>query len=91
LTDDITAAGTLRDKMHNVVVTGGSRGIGLAISRRICGGRLHVTAVARHESDELREAIRHATMPARMVEYLLGDGGGNIAGSVLTIDDGNTA
>jgi 3-oxoacyl-[acyl-carrier protein] reductase len=28
---------------------------------------------------------------ARMVEYLLGDGGRNITGSVLTIDAGNTA
>ena len=28
---------------------------------------------------------------ARMVEYLLGDGGRNITGSVQTIDAGNTA
>ena len=28
---------------------------------------------------------------ARMVEYLLGDGGRNITGTVLTIDAGNTA
>lgn len=28
---------------------------------------------------------------ARMVEYLLGDGGHNITGSVLTVDAGNTA
>lgn len=28
---------------------------------------------------------------ARMVEYLLGDGGRNITGSVLTVDAGNTA
>ena len=28
---------------------------------------------------------------ASMVEYLLGDGGRNITGSVLTIDAGNTA
>jgi 3-oxoacyl-[acyl-carrier protein] reductase len=28
---------------------------------------------------------------ARMVEYLLGEGGRNITGSVLTIDAGNTA
>jgi 3-oxoacyl-[acyl-carrier protein] reductase len=44
--------------MHNVVVTGGSRGIGLAISKRIAAAGYHVIAVARHESDELREAIR---------------------------------
>jgi 3-oxoacyl-[acyl-carrier protein] reductase len=44
--------------MHNVVVTGGSRGIGLAISRRIAAAGYNVIAVARHESDELREAVR---------------------------------
>src|SRR3974390_2658068 len=44
--------------MHNVLITGGSRGIGLAIARRIAGGGYNVIAVARRESDELREAIR---------------------------------
>jgi 3-oxoacyl-[acyl-carrier protein] reductase len=44
--------------MHNVVVTGGSRGLGLAISRRIAAAGYNVIAVARRESDELREAIR---------------------------------
>jgi 3-oxoacyl-[acyl-carrier protein] reductase len=43
--------------MHNVVVTGGSRGIGLAISRRLAAAGYNVIAVARHESDELRETI----------------------------------
>jgi len=45
--------------MHNVVVTGGSRGIGLAIARRLAAAGYNVIAVARRESDELREAIRH--------------------------------
>jgi 3-oxoacyl-[acyl-carrier protein] reductase len=44
--------------MHNVVVTGGSRGIGLAISRRLAGAGYKVVAVARRESDELGNAIR---------------------------------
>jgi 3-oxoacyl-[acyl-carrier protein] reductase len=44
--------------MHNVVVTGGSRGIGLAIARRLAAAGFNVIAVARRESDELREAIR---------------------------------
>ena len=44
--------------MHNVLVTGGSRGIGLAIARRIVGAGYNVIALARSESDELREAIR---------------------------------
>jgi 3-oxoacyl-[acyl-carrier protein] reductase len=43
--------------MHNVVVTGGSRGIGLAISRRLAAAGYNVIAVARRESDELRETI----------------------------------
>jgi 3-oxoacyl-[acyl-carrier protein] reductase len=43
--------------MHNVLVTGGSRGIGLAISRRLAGAGYHVIAVARRESDELKAAI----------------------------------
>src|SRR6202790_1696810 len=46
--------------MHNVVVTGGSRGIGLAISRRLAAAGYNVIAVARRESDELRDAIGDA-------------------------------
>jgi 3-oxoacyl-[acyl-carrier protein] reductase len=42
--------------MHNVLVTGGSRGIGLAIVRRLAGAGYNVIAVARRESEELREA-----------------------------------
>jgi 3-oxoacyl-[acyl-carrier protein] reductase len=44
--------------MHNVVVTGGSRGIGLAIVRRLAAAGYNVIAVARRESDALREAFR---------------------------------
>ena len=43
--------------MHNVVVTGGSRGIGLAVSRRLAVAGYNVIAVARREGDELRAAI----------------------------------
>jgi 3-oxoacyl-[acyl-carrier protein] reductase len=42
--------------MHNVVVTGGSRGIGLAISQRLAAAGYNVIAVARRESDALRKA-----------------------------------
>jgi 3-oxoacyl-[acyl-carrier protein] reductase len=44
--------------MRNVVVTGGSRGIGLAIARRLASAGDNVIVVARRESDELRHAIR---------------------------------
>ena len=46
--------------MRNVLVTGGSRGIGLAIARRLAGAGFNVIAVARRESDELRAAITEA-------------------------------
>jgi 3-oxoacyl-[acyl-carrier protein] reductase len=42
--------------MHNVLVTGGSRGIGLAIARKLAGAGYNVIAVARRESDELKAA-----------------------------------
>jgi 3-oxoacyl-[acyl-carrier protein] reductase len=43
--------------MRNVIVTGGSRGIGLGIARRLAKIGYHVTAVARKESPELRAAV----------------------------------
>jgi len=43
--------------MRNVLVTGGSRGIGLAIARRLAVAGYNVIAVARREGDALREAI----------------------------------
>ena len=46
--------------MHNILVTGGSRGIGLSIARRLAGSGYHVIAVARRESDDLRKAIETA-------------------------------
>src|SRR6201998_417676 len=46
--------------MRNVVVTGGSRGIGLAIAERLTAAGFNVIAVARRESDELGAAIGEA-------------------------------
>ncbi|MBB4394525.1 MULTISPECIES: SDR family NAD(P)-dependent oxidoreductase [unclassified Bradyrhizobium] len=43
--------------MHNVLVTGGSRGIGLAIGKRLSGAGYNVVAAARRESEELKAAI----------------------------------
>lgn len=46
--------------MRNVVVTGGSRGIGLAICERLAAAGYSVVAVARREGDELSGAIAKA-------------------------------
>ena len=46
--------------MHNVLVTGGSRGIGLSIAKRLASAGYNVIAVARRESDELRAATEAA-------------------------------
>ncbi len=46
--------------MANVIVTGGSRGIGLGIVRRLAKTGYKVLAIARKESPELREAINEA-------------------------------
>ena len=45
---------------HNVVVTGGSRGIGLAICRKLAAAGYNVIAVARRPTDELHQAIEDA-------------------------------
>lgn len=39
--------------MHNVIVTGGSRGIGLSIARRLTGAGYHAIAVARKKSNQV--------------------------------------
>ena len=51
--------------MHNVLVTGGSRGIGLAISRKLAAAGYNVIAVARRESDELQSAVGEAVRQGR--------------------------
>jgi len=51
--------------MRNVLVTGGSRGIGLAIARKLASAGYNVIAVARRESDELREAERQGNIHFR--------------------------
>jgi 3-oxoacyl-[acyl-carrier protein] reductase len=51
--------------MHNVLVTGGSRGIGLAVSRRLAGAGYNVIAVARRESDELKAVIGEVVKQGR--------------------------
>ena len=47
--------------MRNVVVTGGSRGLGLGIARLLANTGYRVIAIARRESEELTAAIRETS------------------------------
>jgi len=55
--------------MHNVLVTGGSRGIGLAIAQRLAGAGYNVIAVARRDSDELRAASEAAAQGSGRIAF----------------------
>jgi fatty-acyl-CoA synthase len=46
--------------MRNVLVTGGNRGLGLGIARKLAGAEYHVIAVARKQTDPLISAIEEA-------------------------------
>jgi 3-oxoacyl-[acyl-carrier protein] reductase len=46
--------------MRNVIVTGGSRGLGLGIVRKLTGEGYRVIAVARHMSDQLESTMEQA-------------------------------
>ncbi len=46
--------------MRNVIVTGGSRGLGLGIARRLAASGYHAIAIARKESAQLTSAIQEA-------------------------------
>ncbi len=48
--------------MRNVIVTGGSRGLGLGIARRLTGAGYRVIALARKENPELQAAMREAEL-----------------------------
>ena len=46
--------------MRNVIVTGGSRGIGLGIARKLAGGGDRAIVLARRETSDLAAAAREA-------------------------------
>jgi 3-oxoacyl-[acyl-carrier protein] reductase len=52
--------------LRNVLVTGGSRGLGLAIARRLAHSGFSVIAVARRESAELASAMRDVAVPGSL-------------------------
>jgi len=49
----------------NIIVTGGSRGLGLAISRKLAAAGYSVVAIARSESRELSAAMREVEREAQ--------------------------
>jgi 3-oxoacyl-[acyl-carrier protein] reductase len=63
--------------MRNVVVTGGSRGIGLAIAKKLAASGYGVIAVARKRTDQLdatiAEAARGGESAIRFAPFDLGD------------------
>jgi 3-oxoacyl-[acyl-carrier protein] reductase len=77
--------------MHNVIVTGGSRGLGLGIARALVRSGFHVIAIARKESEDLTAAIREAeVLQSGCLRYFgfdLADIGG-LAGMVKTLRKG---
>jgi 3-oxoacyl-[acyl-carrier protein] reductase len=54
--------GNSRGAMRNVIVTGGSRGLGLGIARRLAGAGYRVIAVARRENSEFTAAMQEAEL-----------------------------
>jgi 3-oxoacyl-[acyl-carrier protein] reductase len=63
--------------MDSVIVTGGSRGLGLGIARRLAAANYRVIAIARSESDQLRTAMAEirdkASGSLHFVPFDLGD------------------
>jgi len=59
--------------MRNVIVTGASRGLGLAIAERLVADGFRVVAVARRESDELQKAMAAANGALAFAPYDLSD------------------
>ncbi len=46
--------------MRNIIVTGGSRGLGLEVARRLASAGYHAIAIARNMSDQLAAAMEEA-------------------------------
>jgi 3-oxoacyl-[acyl-carrier protein] reductase len=59
--------------MNNVIVTGGSRGLGLGITRQLAASGYHAIAVARKQSPELTDAIAAAPESIHFVPFDLSD------------------
>ena len=55
--------------MRNVIVTGGSRGLGLGIARRLRADGYQAIAVARRESEQLGAAMREAASGDGTIQF----------------------
>jgi 3-oxoacyl-[acyl-carrier protein] reductase len=55
--------------VHKVIVSGGSRGLGLAISRTLAAAGYHIIALARRNTDELMAVSRAAADGGGAVEF----------------------
>ncbi|MBO0736849.1 MAG: SDR family oxidoreductase [Alphaproteobacteria bacterium] len=51
--------------MRNVIVTGGSRGLGLGIARKLAAADYRVITIARRENDQLVSAMREVELDGR--------------------------
>jgi 3-oxoacyl-[acyl-carrier protein] reductase len=56
--------------MRKIVVTGGSRGLGLATARRLVEDGFEVIVIARRTTDELNTAIRETTQDIPRLHFL---------------------
>jgi 3-oxoacyl-[acyl-carrier protein] reductase len=59
--------------MRNAIVTGGSRGLGLGIARRLANSGFRVIVVARTESEELGLAKRQAEESGESLHFVSSD------------------
>lgn len=59
--------------MRNVIVTGASRGLGLAISKRLVASGFRVIGIARRESDDFKKAAAATPGALAFSPYDLGD------------------
>jgi 3-oxoacyl-[acyl-carrier protein] reductase len=58
---------------RNIIVTGGSRGLGLGIAKRIAGAGFHAIAIARRSTAELEAVIAEANGLLAFRSFDLGD------------------
>jgi 3-oxoacyl-[acyl-carrier protein] reductase len=59
--------------MRNVIVTGGSRGLGLALVKHLVGEGYGVIAIARNTNDELETTLKNASKPSQFIAFDFAD------------------